>query len=348
MSLVNVHTEWDPLEEMIVGIADGARVPSPDPGLFALNYADNVARPEDIPTGPYDARILDEANEDLEGLVDLLRDGGVVVRRPEVSDHAKTFGTPDWTADGEYNYCPRDVLLAIGQTIIETPMVMRSRYFEPHAYKDILIEYLESGANWISAPKPRLLDDTYNLHPESGSVLNNHEPIFDAANILRVGRDILYLVSCSGNELGLKWLQRVLGEEYRVHPIRGVYDGTHIDTTITLVRPGLVVLNPERIREDQVPQLFKNWDIIWCPDNVDTGYAWSYPRASIWQGGLNFIMINADLAVVNDLQLPLIKELENKGVTVAPLPMRHARTLSGGFHCATLDVRRTGSLEDYS
>ena len=271
----------------------------------------------------------------------------MTVRRPASTDHSKTFGTPDWTTDGEYNYCPRDVLLAIGQTIIETPMVLRSRYFEPHAYRDILVEYLKSGANWISAPKPRLLDDTYNLRSESGSILNNYEPIFDAANILRIGRDILYLVSCSGNMLGLQWLQRVLGDEYRVHPVSGVYDGTHIDTTITLVHPGLVVLNPERIREDQVPGIFKNWDILWCPENVDTGYAWSYPRASIWQGGLNFIMVNPDLAVVNDLQLPLIRELERKGVTVAPLPMRHARTLSGGFHCVSLDVRRTGSLEDY-
>ena len=347
MSLVSVHNEWDPLEEMIVGIADNARVPSPDPGLFAINYADDVATMADIPTGPYDARIIDEANEDLERLVDLLKGEGVVVRRPEVTDHARPYSTPDWSSDGEYNYCPRDVLLTVGETIIETPAVMRSRFLETFAYRPLLLEYLESGANWISAPKPRLLDDTYNIRPETGSRLNNHEPVFDAANVLRVGEDLLYLVSCSGNELGFTWLQRVLGDTYRVHPVRGVYDGTHIDTTITLVRPGLVVLNPERIRPDQVPPLFANWDIIWCPENVDTGYAWDFPRASIWQSGMNFIMINPDLAVVNDLQTPLIKELESKGVTVAPLPMRHARTLSGGFHCVTLDVRRTGTLEDY-
>lgn len=29
MSLVNVHNEWDPLEEMIVGVAQGAQVPRP-------------------------------------------------------------------------------------------------------------------------------------------------------------------------------------------------------------------------------------------------------------------------------------------------------------------------------
>lgn len=346
-SLVSVYNEWDPLEEMIVGIATGARVPSSDRGLFALDYCANVNAPEDIPTGSYSARVIEEAQADLEQFAEFLRDAGVTVRRPAVTDHSRRFGSPDWTADGEYNYCPRDLLLPIGQTIIETPMALRTRFFEPLAYREILLDYFESGANWISAPKPRLLDDTYNVRPEHGSALNNFEPIFDAANVLRLGRDILYQVSCSGNRKGLTWLRRVLGDEYRVHAVEGVYEGTHLDTSITLVRPGLVVLCPERIKPEQVPSVFKGWDIIWCPDMTDTGYDWSYPRASIWQG-MNFIMVNPDLAVVNDQQLALIRELESHGVTVAPLPMRQARSLSGGFHCVSVDVRRRGTLEDYS
>jgi N-dimethylarginine dimethylaminohydrolase len=347
MCLVSVHNEWDPLEEMIVGIADGAQVPVPDRGLFAVDYADNVTSPEEIPSGPYDARVIEEAAEDLDALAGALRQQGVTVRRPAATDQTRTFGTPEWITNGYYNYCPRDVLLPIGNTIIEMPLVLRSRYFEPFAYREILLEYFRSGANWISAPKPRLPDETYNLRPESGSILNDLEPVLDAANVLRVGRDVLCQISCSGNRLGYQWLQRVLGDGYRVHPVAGVYEGTHLDTTIALVRPGLVVLNPERIRPDQIPSIFRNWEIIWCPELVDTGYSWSYPRASIWQG-MNFIMVNPTLAVVNELQLPLIEELERHGVEVLPLKMRHARNLSGGFHCVTVDVRRKGSLEDYS
>ena len=44
--LVNVHNEWDPLEEMIVGSAYGAQVPMPDRGLFALDYCQNVESPD--------------------------------------------------------------------------------------------------------------------------------------------------------------------------------------------------------------------------------------------------------------------------------------------------------------
>ncbi|MDN7933254.1 inosamine-phosphate amidinotransferase 1 [Burkholderia metallica] len=346
MSLVNVHNEWDPLEEMIVGIADGAQVPRPDAGLYALDYAEHHARADEIPSGPYPDQVRAEAAEDLDAFAAFLRGQGVTVRRPETTDHTATFGTPDWHTDGEYNYCPRDVLLPIGNTIIEAPMALRSRYFESHAYRSHLLDYFASGAQWIAAPRPRLRDATYRANPADGQILANLEPVFDAANVIRMGRDLLYLVSRSGNRLGLEWLQRTLGDGYRVHAIEGLYDGTHIDTTITLVRPGLVVLNPERITRAQVPEIFRNWEVIWCPEMVDTGYCWSYPRASIWQG-MNFIMVNPSLAVVNDRQLPLIRALEKHRVDVAPLSMRHARSLSGGFHCVSVDVRRRGSLEDY-
>ncbi len=240
-----------------------------------------------------------------------------------------------------------DIILTIGQTIIETPTPLRSRFFETLGYKDILIEYFKSGAKWISAPKPRLLDDTYNDDPKAEVKINNYEPLFDAANVLRAGRDILYLVSCSGNMMGYEWLQRTLGDEYRVHPLVGIYEGTHIDTTITLIGPGRVLLNPARINKDNMPDILKKWDIIWCPEMIDTGYSWDYPRASIWSG-MNFFMIKPDLAVINEAQKPLMKLLEKHGIDVIPLKLRNCRTLSGGFHCVTLDVRRRGSLEDYS
>jgi glycine amidinotransferase len=228
-------------------------------------------------------------------------------------------------------------------------MPLRSRFFETLAYKDLLLEYFQSGARWISAPKPRLLDDLYDDDPNSEIKIRDLEPLFDAANVLRVGRDILYLVSCSGNMMGCAWLQRALGPEYRVHPLIGLYEGTHIDTTITLLRPGLVLLNPSRVDEGNMPKLFRGWEIIWCPEMVDTGHStgWDYSRASIWSG-MNFFMINPELAVVNEAQKPLIKVLAQHGIESIPLKLRHTRTLSGGFHCVTLDIRRRGNLEDYS
>lgn len=45
----------------------------------------------------------------------------------------------------------------------------------------------------------------------------NDEPAFDAANVLRCGHDLVYLVSATGNEMGGQWLQSVLGDEFRIH-----------------------------------------------------------------------------------------------------------------------------------
>jgi glycine amidinotransferase len=228
-------------------------------------------------------------------------------------------------------------------------MTLRSRHFETLGYKKLLLEYFRSGAGWISAPKPRLLDETYNDDPEAEERINNLEPIFDAANVLRAGRDILYLVSCTGNMMGCDWLQRTLGDDYRVHPLKGIYSGTHIDTTITLLGPRRVLLNPGRINRHNMPELFRDWEVIWCPEMIDMGYSstWDYPRASIWSG-MNFFMINPQLAVVNETQKPLIKLLAKYGIESVPLKLRNCLTLSGGFHCVSLDVRRRGILEDYT
>ncbi len=349
MSLVSVHNEWDPLEEMIVGIPDNARVPMAQKDLFALEYNEHYEDMDQIPSGPYHPQVIEETQEDLEALVSVLKKEGVTVRRPQITDPSKMFSSPHWQSDGEYNYCPRDLLLPIGETIIECPMPLRSRFFEPLAYKDLLLEYFNSGTNWISAPKPRLLDEIYNDDPLSEVKVRNLEPLFDAANVLRAGRDILYLVSCTGTMMGYQWLQRVLGDEYRVHPLAGIYEGTHIDTTITLLGPGRALLNPSRINKDNMPEIFKNWDILWCPEMMDTGHSigWEYSRASIWSG-MNLFMINPHLAVVHEAQKPLIKLLARHKIESIPQKLRHTRTLSGGFHCVTLDIRRQGVLEDYS
>lgn len=58
-------------------------------------------------------------------------------------------------------------------------------------------------------------------------------------------------------------------------------------------------------------------------------------------------MVNPELAIVDKRQVSLIKELEKRGINVIGLQLRHARTLGGGFHCVTNDVRRSGLLEDY-
>ena len=72
---------------------------------------------------------------------------------------------------------------------------------EPSATALCMLDYLRSGARWYGAPKPMLLDALFEVDLTRPTPRND-EPAFDAANVLRLGRDLIYLVSSTGNEMG--------------------------------------------------------------------------------------------------------------------------------------------------
>ena len=340
--------EWDPLEEVIVGNPLNARFPTADPSTQIAEYPD---RPIDqIPVGPFPQWVIDETEEDLNEFAATLESFGVKVRRPDTWPHDATFSTINWQSQGYYNYCPRDVMVVIGDQIIETPNVIRSRSQETYSYRTLLMEYMQSGARWISAPKPMLLDSLFEGVDMERPTPRNDEPAFDAANILRFGEDLIYLVSATGNEMGGHWLRSILGERYRVHFMKDVYYGSHIDSTLVALRPGLVLANPSRINDDTLPAILKQWKVLYSPpmentDRYDPDYL-SKCIGSDWID-MNAFSIGPNVVVVDRNQPTLIKLLENEGLDVIPLKLRHSKLLGGGPHCVTLDVRRRGTLERY-
>jgi N-dimethylarginine dimethylaminohydrolase len=346
-SLVWSCNEWDPLEEVIVGNPLHARFPTADPSTRVAEFPDRPL--EAIPQGPFPQRIIEETEEDLDAFIAVLTKLGITVKRPETWPHEARFSTIHWQAQGFYNYCPRDVLLVVGNQIIETPSVMRSRAQETFSYRALLIDYLKSGAKWYGAPRPMLLDSLFEVDLTRPTP-RNHEPAFDAANVLRFGRDLIYLVSSTGNELGGQWLQTILGETFRVHFLKDLYFGSHIDSTFAALRPGLVLCNPSRVDRETLPPMLKQWDAIYSPPMENTErYDADYLCRSIGSDwiDMNLLSINPDLVVVDRDQTALIRLLEKHGLDVIPLKLRHSKLLGGGFHCATLDIRRRGTLERY-
>lgn len=155
-------------------------------------------------------------------------------------------------------------------------------------------------------------------------------------------------VSTSGNEAGYRWLRSFAGlvdPRLRVHAVRGLYPYTHLDSTVAPLRPGLVLLNPERVTEAEVPECFDGWTRLWCPPPPDVPEAASL-LSSRWIT-MNVLMLDVDLALVDAGNPALVRLLESHGIAVLPRRLRHSRALGGGFHCVTLDVRREGGLEDY-
>lgn len=318
--------EWDTLEEVIIGIANDAKIPSLDISLRTVNYAD-VKETSTIPQGQYPKQVIDEANEDLDILCEFLKNEGIKVSRPD-SDYV-----PDY-----YNYCPRDSILLHENLIMATPMPLRARKNEYKAMKYVFDSNTNIHTSNISRP-----DALYNLNCVNNPnilALTDIEPAFDAANILRDNENLYYLVSNSGNRAGADLLQEVVGENYKVWKIENVYSYMHLDSTIALLREGLMLLNPERIKsKKQLPKPLQSWDVIWASEPCDIGHYPGYCNASKWVN-MNLLSINPNLVVLEENQHSLRKQLLQYKIESAMLPMRHERTLGGGFHCVSLDVKR--------
>lgn len=347
---VNSWDEFTALREIIVGDASYARLPAQsDPSAWLACFP-KLSRAEltAVEAGQFPRQVIEESNEDLAALAETLTSLGITVHQPPAVDHSQEFTSPDWRSDGYISYCPRDITLVVGNTIIETASPMRARYFELFGMRPLFQQYLLDGAHWIAAPRPRLADDLYGLDSAGLPTLGETEPVFDAANVIRLGADIIYQVSRSGNEMGLRWLEstlRLIGD-FTVHPLRGVYGYTHIDSTITLLRPGLVLLNPERIGPEAVPEVFRGWDVLWCPPLERHPTALPHTLSEHWIS-INLLMVNPELAIADVEQPALIKALEARGISVLPHRLRHSQVLGGGFHCVTLDIRRDGGMEHY-
>lgn len=348
---VNTHNDWDPLEEIIVGTADYSMLPTVDKSTHSFCYAGNSYDEIKHLEGEHNQTIRDEANEDLEILSDTLKKLGVKVLRPDSIDHRKKFSTPEWQTTGWYTFCPRDLLLPLDNLIIDCPSPMRARYFETRAYYKHLYRYMKEGTEWICAPKPILQDHGYQLEDVSDPTLLNREIVFDAPNIVRLGRDLLCQVSNSGNLLGFEWLKTILEPRgYRLHIAEKYYSFAHFDSTVIPLRPGLVLFNGDRLSPDWYPPIFKDWDKIWI-----TGDQLAVPDANLEKGiapcspyiGLNLLSVNPELVIIDEQQNQVRRTLAKHGIDSIGLPMRQARTMSGGFHCATLDTKRQGNLENY-
>lgn len=356
---VNSHNEWDPLEEVIVGRLEFAMFPSWDRiNLFTVppgeweEYALHVAGKAG---NPYRVEIVRAAQKDLDEFMRILQGEGVTIRRPDLAQYyAEPFATPAWRVDG--GFCsanPRDAFLVIGNTIIETPMADRARYFESWAYRTLFQEYFKAGARWIAAPKPQLLDAQYDLNyqqkpnprGQARYVITEGEPTFDAADFVRCGRDLFGQRSHVTNALGMEWLQRHLGETYRVHTVanRSPY-AIHIDTTFMPLAPGKALISPEYLDPNALPDILKTWEILIAPEPIP--YESRPGGVSDWIS-INTLMLDEKRIIVEKRQEPLIKALKTWGFIPIPCPFEGYYPFLGGFHCATLDIRRRGTLQSY-
>jgi glycine amidinotransferase len=351
------HNEWDPLEEVILGSLDGAMFPHWNT-INEVTVPPGEWRDIEAKVGgagvPYPPAMVEAARRERAEFLAILRGEGVIVREVRPANFAAPFSSPDWQVKN--GFCaanPRDPFLIIGDEILETPMADRGRYFEAWSYRQLFKEYFKAGARWTSAPKPQLLDELYLTdYAPAGKgeparfILTEHEPVFDAADFVRCGRDIFAQTSNVTNHFGIEWLQRHLGDGYRVHTLQNrSSDAIHIDTTFMPLAPGKVLVSPEYLDLQQLPAVLKSWDIL-VPKEIIPVVHDPLRGVSSWIA-INVLMLDPQRVIVEKRQEVLIRQLKDWGFKPIPCPFESHYPFLGSFHCATLDIRRRGSLQSY-
>ena len=383
--VVNCWNEWDPLKRVIVGRPEGSNATAPEP---AWTY-DQPEGGYPLGTwGPFPQEMVDAANEQMNYFVKQLETHGVKVDRVTVHPHMfnKPVSTPDWTQLNTYGINnPRDVFLCHGKYILETAPCQRSRHYEYLNLRPLFEAYFREDPEmvFISAPKPRLTDESYvkNYYHYVYNVwsdeekrlraekcqwqLTEEEPLFDAADIGRYGKDLFIQHSSVTNKAGIDWVRRIFAEfGIRVHYVSfntmassnrlGSHHPRHIDGTLVALRPGLAMYCPEEApRTPEMLELFKknDWELVPAAEPVlihnDKLSLSIMPRGGTSWISINTFSIDPKTVCVQAGETAYCEQLDRLGFNVIPVPYEKVNPFGGGLHCTTLDIHREGKLEDY-
>ena len=332
---VSVKNEYGQLKSTILGRVEGANWPTGD--LFFDKISKLPPVFGNVPKGRIPEDIIDKARTELLHMKDVLIDNGVKVFRPEIQDYSKQATHYGNLVQGMHSYSARDILLSVGDKIIECPTPFVSRYTELNDYDVIRQEAIRDGCKWIAAPRARM-EPAEAVHKEAKIVLTERYPIFEAANILKFDDKLLYLKSSTANQAGADWLQKVVGTEFEVITWDGVYNGAHIDTTLASLKKDLILINSSRVDSaDRLPKFLRQHRKIWVHDCVERKFH-KFPYASKWIG-MNVLVINEEKVMLDPIQDNLIKQLKTE-FEIIEIPLSHSRTFGGGHHCVTNDLER--------
>lgn len=363
---VNAWSQWGDLDAILVGHANYACFPPSTPGFRPELNDPAVNEWLPWPEGRKSQKVTDAANRELDNLTSVLESEGIQVVRPDSMDWKDSFKTPFFDVPNQYcSTCARDSLITIGNIVLEAAMSRRDRYFESLSFRSVIRHLWDNDPKmlWKSAPKPMLGDDSfddswfqqtdqerYSKMHEYQFCITEKDILFDAADIMRAGKDIFVQLSMTCNKSGINWLRRELEPHgIRVHTIKFPYDlaPSHLDCTFQLLRPGLVLTNPERPIAPEDATIFKNngWEFVDAPQpNVTERPLFS--QSSKWLS-MNILPLGRNKIVVEEQEVDTQGLLRSLGFQVIPVPFRNVYEFGGSLHCATWDISRTDTLEDY-
>jgi glycine amidinotransferase len=121
----------------------------------------------------------------------------------------------------------------------------------------------------------------------------------------------------------------------------------HIDSTFMPLAPSKVLINPDYCDVANLPAIVKSWDVLVAPRPAPVeGIMSRISMCSPWTS-INVLMLDEKKVVVDASQPTLIRALKDWGFDPLPCPFLSYGPFGGSFHCATLDIRRRGTLRSF-
>jgi len=349
-----IYTEYDPLEEVIVG------------DCYAPGDLDHL-----LPKKSLDLfnQILEETKQDFDNLSDFLKQGGIKVHRPQVMkypDHVRMSGF-----DVKFPMAPavpRDQYKVQGNTVIQTYTSLTDRYFDSLSYYKIFSDLFKQDYNWISQPLPPLvnmsIEELWYVSPKIYYSKLKDRVLFHTATMFPVGDKIIINSRGPGNPMGLEWLKRNLPDFKFVENPGTIFNNSgHIDH-------GFIMIDDETVIHagiEWVPLALRNLKLIdikrFLPDpsmeqykqdfiESDGKYSleWLEKYLDKWRGFVQEICFDLNVLIIDRhnivfaRQIPeLFQYLKTFGIDCHVCEQRHMTFWEGGIHCATLDIKRRGT-----
>ena len=359
--MIHSNTSFGKLKEVIVGreLEISSRIIDI---TFRLFYKENLKQDvfqfnDDI--YKIDVNTLAQRNEELDLLAKTLESFGVKVYRPHKLNKLIKFQTPYFKSECSSASNVRDITLVYNDKLIETPTVVRNRYFENMLLYDIFNCVYDNGngGQWIKAPNTFLIESTIDLEDwhkdrDFQHIPSNTQMAIDGAQLLRIGKDVIVNVATYNHKLGLNWLKSFFPDT-TFYEIK-IADN-HIDGALLCLKPGVFLAHPSYVEsiKKQLPSKFKNWKFIVPklskqPD-IFKMYSDKHIQLASSEGmDINVLSIDENTVCVNKRAVDVIDALEKEHFTVVPIELNNCELFAGGIHCSTLDIVREDEYIDYA
>jgi len=339
---MSVWTNWDPLEEVIVGdcYAPG------DLDWFIEPALQNACN-----------SILEETKQDLDNLAVLLQNLGVRVHRPRVYNHTKSVDIAAFSVQCPMApVVPRDQYLVYGDTVFQTYTSMTDRYLDSHSYYDIFKRLFDQGHNWLSQPAPNLR----NLLPgrnwmNQGHIVYNHlfhnQLLWHTATMFKCGDRLIANTTGPGTESGLAWMKRNLPLDTVISNANTKMDNWgHIDHGFYMIDDDTVIcvdkmFVPECLRNKTIHEIYQYLpkETVYSSTPVSELLDPSKGYEQVVIFNTNVLIVDSNNIVFDQTMPELFEFLATLNVKCHVAPLRHRKFWAAGIHCVTLDIRRRGN-----